>query len=910
MIDYSKNTRGSEWRKWDLHIHTPLSIVQKYGGDEREVWEKYLTDLENLPIEIKVLGINDYLFLDGYERLKKEKEENCRLSNIDLLLPVVEFRIQKFSGVDFKGLKRINMHVIFSEELAPETIKSQFLNALHQGYQLSPHIDENEWSGCITRTSLEDLGKRIKESVPKEKLQDYRSDIEEGFNNLNLNDQKIKEILTKSSYFKGKYLLAVGKTEWDSLDWTDGTIAEKKDIINSTHIVFTASESISQCQKAKEKLIQQGVNDLLLDCSDAHDFSDSIDKDKIGNCFTWIKADPTFEGLKQILYEPKGRVHIGDRPPPEPIHKIERVNIDFPSNTEWKNRDGKFCLAGKYDIFFSPNFTCVIGGRGTGKSSLLNLIHERLRPNESNFFEQHKISQDISTCVSIDEGDEKYIEFISQNEVEEFAKDQKRFTEAIFSRLKRIDNDKKLSKLDFELQDYKSRLEEHENSLKKKRKIYKNIADCEREKKTNEKLIKSFSDKEYLTHREELDKIIKNMQKVKRSQSKYDEMIQHIKDLIEEYSAVQNPQNKYDQAMVEIKRGLQKLITKYDNSEQFTEIFNDIKEKEQKIRELTSKIEDFLKERGLSQENINDVADATNRIANLDHTLSINKQDLDVLENFIYAFNPESNIKEEFETAICGLLEPISDKLDEINNDHVKKIKLEYYLDEESAKQALLDNFYNNFPFDLDEGRRSSKEPFADILFSKEPLEILEISQESYIESMKSVGRAWKTTDSLCEYFSDYTNYEIFKLEIKKFYSDVESFKAIRVTYDGKELQDSSFGQRCTAAIVVLLLLGNTPIIIDEPEAHLDSALISQYLIDLIKSKKTDRQVIFATHNANFVINGDAELIHVLTIDEATKLTKITSTTIENLNHREKLLALEGGKEAFDNRGKKYSKEN
>ena len=127
----------------------------------------------------------------------------------------------------------------------------------------------------------------------------------------------------------------------------------------------------------------------------------------------------------------------------------------------------------------------------------------------------------------------------------------------------------------------------------------------------------------------------------------------------------------------------------------------------------------------------------------------------------------------------------------------------------------------------------------------------------------------------------------------------------IYVLYDNKPVESSSFGQRCTAVIVVLLLLGNTPIVIDEPEAHLDSSLIAKYLVELIKARKKHRQIIFATHNANFVINGDAELIHCLSMDDS-KVTKIDSTTIEDLAHRERLLALEGGKEAFHQREKRY----
>ena len=92
-----KYERGSEWRKWDLHVHTPCSIINSYGGDTPEVWKKFIADLESLPEEFKVLGINDYLFLDGYEKVLKYKEQE-RLKNIELILPVLEFRLKEFSG--------------------------------------------------------------------------------------------------------------------------------------------------------------------------------------------------------------------------------------------------------------------------------------------------------------------------------------------------------------------------------------------------------------------------------------------------------------------------------------------------------------------------------------------------------------------------------------------------------------------------------------------------------------------------------------------------------------------------------------------------------------------------------------------------------------------------------------------
>jgi hypothetical protein len=113
--------QGSEWRKWDLHVHTPASLAHDYGADEKKAWDLFIADLERLPPEFKVLGINDYNFLDGYKRVLKEKAQG-RLKNIDLLLPVVELRVDRFGGSKTK-LSRVNFHVIF-DQLDPDLIES------------------------------------------------------------------------------------------------------------------------------------------------------------------------------------------------------------------------------------------------------------------------------------------------------------------------------------------------------------------------------------------------------------------------------------------------------------------------------------------------------------------------------------------------------------------------------------------------------------------------------------------------------------------------------------------------------------------------------------------------------------------------------------------------------------------
>lgn len=365
--------RGSEWNIWDLHVHTPDSIFHRYGNDD-DVWEKYISDLENLPSHFKVIGVNDYFFLDGYKRLLKEQRENNRLKNV-LLLPVLEFRIEKFAGVEFKNIKRINFHVIFSPELPIETIESQFLNTLHQSYTLE--ADGKSWTRAITKESVEELGKLIKQGVPSDQLNKYGSDLSEGFNNLNLRESQIFESLKKDC-FHNKFLIAIGKTEWDKLKWTDASIAQKKSIINEADIVFTASENVTKYNIAKQKLSSQGVNDFLFDCSDAHSFSsETIEKDRIGNCLNWLKSDISFDGLRQVIIEKEGRLFVGEKPEVK-----ERVNTnltkyidsikitavtdyDPKSHGEWFNG---------IEIPLNPELVAIIGNKGNGKSALADII--------------------------------------------------------------------------------------------------------------------------------------------------------------------------------------------------------------------------------------------------------------------------------------------------------------------------------------------------------------------------------------------------------------------------------------------------------------------------------------------------------------------------------------------------------
>jgi hypothetical protein len=111
MSDTLKNIRGSEWKKWDLHIHTPYSIVQNYWWKDK--FDDFIESLENLPEDVKVIWINDYYFIDWYKKVMEYKKK-WKLKNIDKILPILEFRIDTFWSASENKFQKVNFHILFN----------------------------------------------------------------------------------------------------------------------------------------------------------------------------------------------------------------------------------------------------------------------------------------------------------------------------------------------------------------------------------------------------------------------------------------------------------------------------------------------------------------------------------------------------------------------------------------------------------------------------------------------------------------------------------------------------------------------------------------------------------------------------------------------------------------------------
>jgi chromosome segregation protein len=120
---------------------------------------------------------------------------------------------------------------------------------------------------------------------------------------------------------------------------------------------------------------------------------------------------------------------------------------------------------------------------------------------------------------------------------------------------------------------------------------------------------------------------------------------------------------------------------------------------------------------------------------------------------------------------------------------------------------------------------------------------------------------------------------------------------------------DASAGQQATALMHVLLNQEGPPLIIDQPEEDLDNQMVSE-IADLVCKAKKNRQLIFTSHNANIVVNGDAELVvccdYKVTGDQSKGGIK-TQGAIDIADIRKDITqVMEGGEKAFKLRKEKY----
>ena len=126
-----------------------------------------------------------------------------------------------------------------------------------------------------------------------------------------------------------------------------------------------------------------------------------------------------------------------------------------------------------------------------------------------------------------------------------------------------------------------------------------------------------------------------------------------------------------------------------------------------------------------------------------------------------------------------------------------------------------------------------------------------------------------------------------------------------------QKLEQLSTGQKATAVLLLLLLDSDAPLIIDQPEDDLDNRFITEEIIPRVREQKQRRQFTFSTHNANIPVLGDAEMIVGLSAHgDHVGSARINHGHMGSIDFRpvRELVEeiLEGGREAFEIRRRKY----
>jgi energy-coupling factor transporter ATP-binding protein EcfA2 len=127
------------------------------------------------------------------------------------------------------------------------------------------------------------------------------------------------------------------------------------------------------------------------------------------------------------------------------------------------------------------------------------------------------------------------------------------------------------------------------------------------------------------------------------------------------------------------------------------------------------------------------------------------------------------------------------------------------------------------------------------------------------------------------------------------------------ILLNGRPVNEMSPGQRSSAMLPLIALAETTPLVIDQPEDNLDKRLIGGVLANVLAKLKETRQIIVCTHDPNIVVGGDAEQVVVLEALSNRKGKVSTHGSIDNEDIVRTIIdLLEGGKEAFESRSKRY----
>ena len=911
--------RGSEWRKWDLHVHTPESgMSNKFGNN----WDEYVKALFQTAIsnEVAVIGVTDYFTIDGYKKLKKEYyEDRSKLltlfdNDVELvdriqqirLFPNVEFRLNKFVGSS-----RINYHVIFSDQLSIEAIEDNFLHELKIIYEQYP--DATDCQHSLKRSNIENLGKKIKKEQPSF----HDSDFVVGCTNAVVDDQQIRKILKDySNIFEGKYIIVIPVDEdLSSLRWDGQDHHVRKGFYQHSNAFFTSNIKTVEFALGKydkDNFLKEfkSFKPCFIGC-DAHSCEEI--RQKLGRHYTkyndnnpqkvdcevkttWIKADTTFEGLLQTLFEPESRVRIqSSRPETKPARSVIS-SVMFQSSEE---------LFGNQVIPLNESLNSIIGGKSSGKSLLLHSMACAIDKDQVerisktlNIGEYNKVF-DYDLIVTWQDG---AVNSLFNNHTEDVKREITYIPQLYINYLAEKENREELNKLLLNILLQNSSFKTFYWSKRKEiEQITNSIEDA------YSKMISSRD--KALLHQSELKRVGKSQEIEKsiealnahidaitkmstlslKEQDEYKRLIDQEKALYVERQIIQNNIKAKRDIEVEINdtinrlcgtdasRGTIDTLLMYHLNvpEELLRIKDDFCTSITTLRDGTNQQLHLLGYEAKLSDVDKKISQIKKAIEPYTNKLAKEKE-IQVIRDRVKQENEKLQLSQQaklnFDTAL-GEYRNLQGVIANLLNDRYllyKEIETQINtaysaIGEDINLELSIKQSKESFVFyeQVNKNKVSDKHPFNE-LFVNEGNEVDYSQIPTLFANIVGVNAngelSIKNSEEKYLLNHNYTLVDVYEGLI------ADNLKlCFDVRYKNDTLMQMSPGKKGTVLLILFLYISSAecPILIDQPEDNLDNRTIYELLCKMIKEKKVQRQIILVSHNANIVVATDSENVIV-----------------------------------------------
>lgn len=373
------NTIGSVWQKWDLHIHTPASFhwsgqrFEQMDPDQRDEACKKIVEKMN-ELNVAAFCIMDYWTFDGFITLREyRKRYPTELQK--RIFPGIELRME--APTDY----RLNTHVLISDEVSDDNLRHFVSHLKLSGHEHKPPTREN----LIAVGRSFDLGK-LKQiyNLEQEDRSNEEKMLEVGNKSALVTRESVKDAIKTVGYENCLIIQPYDTSDGlEELDWqchpySDSALMKWADCFEARNPV-AVDLFLGNGYARKPHVGPQFIENLggqpkpVFAGSDAHRVADYGVFPS--NRATWLKAQPTFKGLKHVCHEPSLRCFIGERPlklvhiDEHPTKYIRSIKLAKAKGSSLEERwfDGQ-------EVLLNPGLVAIIGNKGSGKSALADIL--------------------------------------------------------------------------------------------------------------------------------------------------------------------------------------------------------------------------------------------------------------------------------------------------------------------------------------------------------------------------------------------------------------------------------------------------------------------------------------------------------------------------------------------------------